>query len=263
MVTLVAELPIEQLQLGGVLQVLRARPSLVRVVVMQLARKPRSLIEQVRDAKLRASGDESDDKHSSDAADADDDDSPVLEMDAPDPFAFVDLLHDATNGEVSGADFVPASLGRCLEPLLNLMGHGFFFIRPSPYCALATCLVSGGPHQSVPVTRLFDVLRFYDETKSLLPRLQDGKVGMLNGMRLRSALKSCLRTDEAQISDIWPYLVDKSKANATQSFIDHAQFFIVHNHMDIASFDALRRCQCASIAIDEKKGYVATCANCL
>lgn len=31
-------------------------------------------------------------------------------------------------------DFFPASIGHMLEPFLNMMGYGFYFIRPSPFC---------------------------------------------------------------------------------------------------------------------------------
>ena len=96
-ITLVAELPVEQLKLGSVLRVLRARPSLVRVVTIQLARNPRTMIAQVR-------------QHSEGKSDSQD--SHLFETEAPDPYAFVRLLHDATDGEVSAADFLPASIGR-------------------------------------------------------------------------------------------------------------------------------------------------------
>ena len=101
-----------------------------------------------------------------------------------------------------------------------------------------------------------------NETQSLLPRLQDGKVGMINGVRLQRALKASL-LPEAGITDLWPYLIDKSKADVTRDFIAHVQFIVVHNHMDVATFDAVRRCQCAAITVDDKRGYIASCSKCI
>lgn len=232
-ITLVAELPIERLQLQGALRLLRARASLVRVVTIQLSRSPRSLLAEAAEAPP-----------------------------ATDPKHLLQLIEAATEGELKIGDFVPASMGACLEPILHVMGHGFFYLRPSPYCGMATCLVNSGTHRSVPLTRLFDVERFWFETHSLLPRLQDGTIGFLNAKRLQKALRTCLKVEQAGIADVWPYLTSSSNAARTKQFIDNLQFIVVHNQMDVASFDAVRRCQCAAVKVDQR-GYVASCTGCL
>jgi hypothetical protein len=241
-ITLVVEPPIENLQLRGALQLLRSKASLVRVVTIQLSRSPRALL-QAAAAAAPAAGEEQ-------------------SFQASDPLQFLRLLDVATDGQVQTSDFVPASIGACLEPILNVMGHGFFYLRPSPYCGMATCLVNSGSHRSVPLTRLFDVVRFWFETQTLLPRLQDGTVGFINAKRLQKALRQCLRAEEAGIADIWPYLTSASNAERTKQFIDNLQFIVIHNHMDVAAFDAVRRCQCAMVSIDQR-GFVASCTNCL
>ena len=102
-VTLVAELPVTELKLGRVLSVLRARPSLVRVVVVQLARKPRSMVEEVQEHAKKLETTTKTEQGEEEI---------WLETTAPDPFELVDLLHDATDGQVNGDDFFPANMGR-------------------------------------------------------------------------------------------------------------------------------------------------------
>lgn len=49
-----------------------------------------------------------------------------------------------------------------------------------------TCLVNTDKSfYSYPVTRLFDFGKLFQEVKQLLPRLQDGKIGLVNAKRLR------------------------------------------------------------------------------
>jgi hypothetical protein len=246
-ITIVAELPIENLRLQGVLNLLRSRPSLVRVVTFQLVRSPKSILSATATATV--------------AAPASNNDSSNVEqcLEAPDPAKFLQLLESASSGELRTSDFVPASVGVCLEPILSVMGHGFYFLRASPFCATATCLVNTTQHRSVPLTRLFDVEKFWVDMVPLLPHLQDGKVGLFNAKRLQKTLRACLQSD----IDLWPYLTASSHAAATRNFIDHLQFVIVHNHMDIAAADVVRRCQCAVIAVDSARGFVASCTGCL
>jgi hypothetical protein len=238
-ITLVAELPIESLRLDAALKLLRSRPSLVRVVTLQLARSPRSLLAATAGSEVEQL------------------------LDAPDPAKLLELLERACGGELRATDFLPASVGVCLEPILSVMGHGFFYLRASPFCAAATCLVNTAQHQSVPLTRVFDVEKFWAEMVPLLPNLQDGKVGLFNAKRLQKALGACLLPDVAGIDDVWPYLTSASHAAATRHFIDNLQFLVVHNHMDIAAADVVRRCQCAAVAVDAQRGFVASCTGCL
>ena len=90
-------------------------------------------------------------------------------------------------------DFYPLSIAAGMEPFLNIMGYGFYFIRPSPFCGYELCRFSGltrfkfrfatcllnteKSFTSYPVTRLFDFGKLFEQLKPLLPRLQDGKIG--------------------------------------------------------------------------------------
>jgi hypothetical protein len=47
-------------------------------------------------------------------------------------------------------------------------------------------------------------------------------------------------------------------------FVKNMQFFIIHNHMDVAMVDMVRRCQCASLAkTSEGLDYYASCTGCI
>ncbi len=77
-------------------------------------------------------------------------------------------------------DFLPLSIAPAFEPFLNLMGYGWFYIRPSPFCGFITCLVNTErSFISYPVTRLFDFEKLFNELKPIVPRLQDGKIGTI------------------------------------------------------------------------------------
>lgn len=47
------------------------------------------------------------------------------------------------------------------------------------------------------------------------------------------------------LPDLYAYLTDKSLADETHKFIQNLQFFVVHNNMDVAAMDMVRRCNCA------------------
>jgi hypothetical protein len=44
--------------------------------------------------------------------------------------------------------------------------------------------------------------------------------------------------------DVYSYLTDKAKAEELTNFLQNLQFIIVHNNMDVAAFDMVRRCNC-------------------
>lgn len=83
-------------------------------------------------------------------------------------------------------DFFPLNLLTAFEPFLNMMGFGWYSMRPSSFCGYITCLVNTErSFISYPVSRLFDFQKFFTLIKPLLPRLQDGKIGLYNANKLR------------------------------------------------------------------------------
>lgn len=72
---------------------------------------------------------------------------------------------------------------------------------------------------------------------------------------------------DPKYKDAFGYLVDVNKAKATKEFIDNLQFIGIHNNMDIAALDRLRRCDCSSISITDSplafNQLAASCIGCL
>jgi hypothetical protein len=82
------------------------------------------------------------------------------------------------------------SLAAAMEPFLSVMGYGFYSIRPDPFCGFWTCLVNTEKSfYSYPVTRLFDFGKIFQDMKAILPRLQDGKIGLFNARKLKKVQK--------------------------------------------------------------------------
>jgi len=156
------------------------------------------------------------------------------------------------------------SIAPAFEPFLNLMGYGWFYIRPSPFCGFITCLVNTDrSFISYPVSRLFDFEKLFNELKGVIPRLQDGKLGLMNAQKIRKAFQTCANTNKGPLPDLYEYLTDKSKAETTSNFIQNLQFVVVHNNMDIAALDMVRRCNCASQTTATITNLASYCTGCL
>lgn len=65
---------------------------------------------------------------------------------------------------------------------------------------------------------------------------------MLTGVQI---FQNCENPNKGPLPDLYAYLTDSSKANDTKNFIQNLQFFVVHNNMDVAALDMVRRCNCA------------------
>jgi hypothetical protein len=196
------------------------------------------------------------------------------EVGSVDPYEIFKLVEKDTDGSITSEDFYPMSMASAVEPLLNLMGYGFFFIRPSPFCAFATCLglhalqstlliqtVNTDSYNSVPVSRLIDAAKFFTEMKAIMPRLQDGKIGLINAQRIKKIFNNAAKPP-FRMPDVLDYLTNKSLASQTSEFIRKLQFIIVHNNMDVAALDMVRRCNCATLSVSPNAS-VAPCTGCV
>eukprot|EP01116_Phalansterium_solitarium_P001763 TRINITY_DN11581_c0_g1_i1.p1 TRINITY_DN11581_c0_g1~~TRINITY_DN11581_c0_g1_i1.p1 ORF type:complete len:422 (+),score=103.88 TRINITY_DN11581_c0_g1_i1:59-1324(+) len=81
--------------------------------------------------------------------------SPELShVESADIYELLQHVQKCSFNSSSVGDFFPLSMAAALEPFLNMMGYGHYFIRPSPFCGFITCLVnSGKSFNSYPVTR--------------------------------------------------------------------------------------------------------------
>ncbi|PRP80922.1 hypothetical protein PROFUN_11363 [Planoprotostelium fungivorum] len=191
---------------------------------------------------------------------------PLNTIESHDVIELMSHIQKCTYNSLTTEDFHPVSLTSLMEPFLNIMGYGHYFIRPSPYCGYITCLVNTEKlFTSYPVTRLFDFEQIFEEMKPILPRLQDGKVGFYNANKLRKVFMRAQNANKGPLPDLYVYLTDKSKAAETRDFLQNLQFFVVHNNMDISSIDLVRRCNCAlaTHASGNNEKLIACCTGCL
>ena len=83
--------------------------------------------------------------------------------------------------------------------------------------------------------------------------------------RLKWILRKC-KVSGQTLPDILSYLSDKSKAEDTRSFVDHIQFILVHNVMDVGVVDLKRRCECSKMTespLGYSNGLIASCTGCI
>jgi len=183
-----------------------------------------------------------------------------------DIYELLEHVQKSSFNSISVEDFVPVSVASAIEPFLNIMGFGWYFIRPSPFCGFATCLVNTDKsYLSYPVTRLYDFQKLFEEMKQVLPRLQDGKIGMMNAKKLRKIFQSCEVPNKGPLPDLYAYLTEKSLAEETSKFVQNIQFIVIHNNMDIAAVDMSRRCNCAVVSRSTvaQNGLASYCTGCL
>jgi len=86
----------------------------------------------------------------------------------------------------------------------------------------------------------------------------------MNAKRLKKIFQKCEQPNKGPLPDLYAYLTESSKATETKNFIQHLQFFVVHNNMDIAAFDLVRRCNCAvGTQQPSGKSIVSYCTGCI
>jgi len=249
MVTLCLNRPFPNLK--QLLEFIREQHGFIRILILSTERSPKEIVSCLQtktkpiEEKLKNNEE-------------------LNHVESMDVYALLELIQTETRNPLVVDDFFPVSMGAAMEPFLNLVGYGWFFIRPSPFCGFATCLVNTEKlYQSYPVTRLFDFSKLFLELKPILPRLQDGKIGLINATKLRKIFQNCVFPNKGELPDLYAHLTEKSKAEATRSFIQNLQFIIVHNNMDIAGLDAMRRCNCAIQTPSLNSSLSAYCTGCL
>lgn len=237
-ITLSIEYPFPSL--SEILANLRKHSGFVKLIEITLERSPSKIVESVNTSKSTGS----------------------VKVDtytgSVDPFEAIEHISNES-GDISTDDFFPVSMASVFEPFIDLMGIGNFSIRPSSLCTFGTCLINHEDIQSVPVSKFINVYQFYKELKPLIPEIVLKGVGFFSGRAIKKILK---RTSLVKLPNILSIVRQKSKANLVNKFIDHLQYIIIHNHMDIAVFDMVRRCQCSSVKMEDNK-LISTCTGCL
>jgi len=172
-------------------------------------------------------------------------------------------ISKATKGRITANDMIPLRALGALEPLLRVMGHGRYSIRPHASCGFGTCLISTKTTTSSPVSRFFNMKKLYKQIRAFGSKIGPAQTINLAILReLRSALKASALPQAS--SDV-AAMIDLLKLNgppSTESIKDF-QFMLVHTHMDFASIDASRRCECAVLTPAlTGTGFTAGCTRC-
>lgn len=237
--------------LGDLLSFIREQCGFIRVLVISMERSPKELTISLREEQNQPVDSKTELNHA----------------ESNDIYELLQHIQRQSFNSLLVDDFYPMSSAAAMEPFLNLMGYGHYFIRPSPFCGYVTCLVNHGKsYMSYPVTRLFDFEKLFLGVKKILPRLQDGKIGLMNAQKLKKIFLSSANPNKGQLPDLYAYLTEKSKAQITRQFIQNLQFVVVHNNMDIAAFDLVRRCNCAvgtKSALHTDQGVASYCTGCV
>lgn len=181
------------------------------------------------------------------------------EFTALDGFNLIQHLKAISGDEIDEEDFVPISVSSVLEPFLELVGIGRFSIRPGSHCGLAACFFSTPSINSASVSKYIDMLKFNEKMKPLLPTIQSKGIGFFTARSIKKAIKSA---SKQKLPDLVSIMADSSQAALVNDFVENLQFLVIHNHMDVASMDMSRRCECSVVTL-EANSVVASCTGCL
>lgn len=169
---------------------------------------------------------------------------------------------------LSEQDFFPASVLVLMEPILRLLGYGTYIVRPHSFCGFFSCLaVING--ESVPLTRVLDFSRLFAGLVPLLPQLSlanEEAISWNVARKLRSLIQeSFIKNADGSVPNAVSLLLEGQKTMDAQVFFDKLTFVIVHNNMDLAAVDLIRRCSCATVTstpLTENK-IAAQCTGCI
>jgi hypothetical protein len=182
-----------------------------------------------------------------------------MEFSALDPFELIMHLRETSMGELDEDDFQPISISSALEPFLELVGIGKFSIRPTSHCGFSACFFSTETISSASISKYIDLQKFNELMKPLLPSIREKGIGFFTARSIKKVIKSSAKV---KLPDLVSYMADSSKASMVNEFVEKLQFLVIHNHMDVASVDMSRRCDCSVLSLDQN-GLVASCTGCL
>jgi len=182
----------------------------------------------------------------------------VLPERSLDIFSVVTSLCEGSGGSVSEEDFLPGSVLRVAEPLLEMLGAGSYALDPDDFCGVVVPLLNTPDSSFVPFTRHFDCLRFFQKIEPLLPDLHPDNLGLLMALKLKSIANECGMPDT-----VLSYLTERKNGKKAQRVFETSQLLVVHNNMDIGAVDMERRCRCVVRALGPGDQEVASCTGCI
>lgn len=182
-----------------------------------------------------------------------------------DPFRILENL-ERDKFMLQSNDFFPFSVLSVLEPFVRLLGYGNYSFKAHPFCGFIACLISV-ENKLVPLSRYLNLSRFYASVAPLLPQLNapGADIGFLLARKLKSIFYDCMIKNNEENVEILSFLTEEEKMKETETFIRKIVLLTIHNNMDLAAFDLMRRCQCASVTstpLTENK-LAASCTACV
>jgi hypothetical protein len=172
----------------------------------------------------------------------------------------------ASQGKLQAKDFFPLSYIELVEPLLLKYGYGKFKIRASPFCALMSVIVNHQPANLnfVPLSHLVNIDGFFKDANRILEQKdpEDSAISLWQAHQIQNTLEKNMLKKQftPSLSSFFT-----SRESEMERWTRSLQFVIIHNNMDLASFDLNRRCQCCDVksSILDPNRSSSVCTGCI
>mmetsp|Transcript_22132 Transcript_22132/g.35599 ORF Transcript_22132/g.35599 Transcript_22132/m.35599 type:complete len:305 (+) Transcript_22132:280-1194(+) len=212
------------------------------------------------------------------------------ESQAPEPI--LDAIHRATGGSISSTDFMPlGAVFSILQPFLSKYKHFMADFNISPFLtwAIGTCLVPAASASSpaaassnafpnkkkevIPISQIFNLNKTAKDLAELAQKVKSNDFdeiktakqiySVLKSNVLPRAERSAKKVLNLFDTSIMKILANKGSRAGTDEFVQNMQYIIVHNCMDFASIDAVKRCNCPVLTPKSTgRGYAAASTRC-
>ena len=182
-----------------------------------------------------------------------------------DPYRIISSLENQ-GFLLKGRDFFPLSVLAVIEPFIKMLGYGRYSFKTHPFCGFVACLICVD-NTLVPLSNYLNLTKFYSSVVPLLPQLNaaPNDIGFMLARKLRSIFVDCMIKTKDGPVDVLSFVTDPEKVQDTETFLDKIVLVTIHNNMDMAAVDLVRRCHCSSVtttSLTENK-IAAQCTGCL
>jgi acyl carrier protein len=245
-----------------ILDFVKSNKNLIRMALFSRERAPMRLYRRFSSRTAAASSTDTD---NNDPDSSQQSQHEHKDVDSLDPCELIDALQKASGSKLNMDDFVPMSFARALEPLLKMSGWGQYCLRASPLCLFGTVLINTDKVQDEPITRFLDLQKVFLELQPALRQIERKTAGPWTLKTINKVISRCTQPNQ-QLPNVMSYLRDDAKSGELKGFLKNMQFIVIHNNMDFAAIDAVRRCQCAIVTRSQAMGsdkVVSSCTGCI
>jgi len=211
------------------------------------------------------------------------------ESQAPEPI--LDAIHRATGGSISSSDFMPiGAVFSILQPFLSKYKHFMADFNISPFLtwAIGACLIPAAPasstassskaspkkeSQAIPISQIFNLNKTAKDLAKLAQKVKNDDFDEIKtAKQIHSVLKSNVlpraeRSAKKVLNlfdtSVMKILANKGSKPSAEKFVQNMQYIVVHNCMDFASIDAVKRGNCPVLTPKTTgRGYAAASTRC-